>query len=57
MAVYYRCKLCGEEHPSPIAFRDKGSFESATIQSNTFQCPKTKQSASYDKDDMFWKEE
>lgn len=56
MAVYYRCKICGEEHPSPIAFGDKESFESATIRNNTFQCPKTGQFASYNKEDMFWKE-
>ena len=57
MAVYYRCKICGEEHPSPIAFEDKRSFESATLENNSFQCPKTRQITSYNKNDMFWKEE
>lgn len=55
MAVYYRCKICGGEHPSPIAFGDRESFESTALESNTFQCPKTEQSAIYNKEDMFWK--
>lgn len=57
MAVYYRCKICGEEHLSPISFGDKDSFESASLQNNSFQCPKTGQSATYDKGDMFWQED
>lgn len=57
MAVYYRCKSCGGEHPSPIAFGDKRTFESSTLTNNGFQCLKTGASASYDKKDMFWKDE
>lgn len=38
MAVYYKCKICGEEHESQIAF----------------QCPKTGKSESYDKKDISW---
>ena len=57
MAVYYKCKICGEEHKSPIAFGDKKSFESSTLVNNKFQCPKTRKLASYDKKDMLWKEE
>jgi len=57
MAVYYKCKICGEEHLSPIAFVDKKSFESAALEGNSFQCSKTKQLAIYDKKDMFWKDE
>jgi len=56
MAVYYKCKICGEEHLSPIAFGDKKSFETATLVGNSFQCPKKLQSAIYDKKDMFWKD-
>lgn len=55
MAVYYKCKICGEEHSSPIGFKDKESFESSTLAENSFECPKTRQSAKYDKEDMFWK--
>lgn len=54
--VYYKCKICDEEHKSPIAFGDERSFKSSTLVSNRFQCPKTGESASYDKEDMFWKE-
>ncbi len=54
MAVYYKCKVCGEEHKSPIAFGDKKSFESSVLVGNAFQCPKTGKVAGYDKKDMFW---
>lgn len=57
MAVYYKCKICSEEHKSPIAFSDKKSFVSSTLVGNRFQCPKTGRLASYDKEDMLWKEE
>jgi hypothetical protein len=57
MAVYYKCKVCGEEHKSPIAFGDKKSFESSTLFDNVFQCPKTGEVAGYDKKDMFWREQ
>jgi len=56
MPVYYKCKNCDEEHPSPIAFGDKASFDTATLKNNSFQCPKTNQSALYSKEDMFWKD-
>lgn len=56
MAVYYKCKICGEEHPSPIVFNDKKSFQSSTLTGNSFQCPKTGKLESYDKEDMLWKD-
>jgi len=56
MAVYYKCKICGEEHPSPIAFGDKASFDTATLKGNNLQCPETGKFAIYDKEDMFWKD-
>ena len=56
MPVYYKCKICGEEHLSPIAFGDKASFDTAALKNNSFQCPKTGTSALYDKKDMFWKD-
>ena len=57
MPVYFRCKSCEGEHPSPIQM-DKNSFENPTniIQNNSFQCPQTRQMAVYDKEDMFWKD-
>lgn len=54
--VYYTCRICGEEHRSPIAFGDERSFKSSTLVGNRFRCPKTEELASYDKEDMFWKE-
>jgi hypothetical protein len=56
MALYFRCKVCGEAHRSPIAM-DKQSFATADLRANQFQCPKTRKMASYDKKDMFWREE
>lgn len=56
MAVFYKCKICGEKHPSPIAFT-KESFESSMIKGNLFKCPKTGQVARYDTVDMFWEKD
>jgi len=57
MAVYFRCKNCGKDHRSPIDFGDRRSFDTATLSNNHFQCPITRQMATYDKKDMFWKED
>lgn len=57
MAVYFKCKACGGEHRSPIGFGDKRSFETATLNNNVFQCPITGKGHSYNKADMFWKED
>lgn len=57
MTVCFRCKACGGEHKSPIAFGDKKSFESSTLVDNKFRCPKIGRLDSYDKKDLFWKEE
>jgi len=57
MAVFFKCKICRGEHKSPIAFVSKQSFDSSSLSNNVFQCPKTGKQASYDKKDMFWKEE
>ena len=57
MAVYYRCKICGEDHPSPIAFEDQTTFESSTLEQDSFVCPHTHQMETYGKQDMYWKDE
>jgi hypothetical protein len=57
MGVYFRCKSCGKEHRSPIAFGNRKSFETAELKGNSFQCPITSKSDIYNKADMFWKEE
>ncbi len=56
MPAYYRCKNCGEEHPSPIGFGDRKSFETSSMSGNQFECPKTRKTASYDKKDMVWRD-
>lgn len=56
MAVFFKCKACGNLHPSPIAFGDKRSFDTATLKGNSFQCPQTGKMATYDKKDMIWKD-
>ncbi len=56
MAVFFKCKNCGQLHPSPIAFGDRKSFDTSTMQGNQLQCPKTGKMASYDKKDMVWKD-
>ena len=57
MPIYFRCKNCDEEHPSPTQV-DRNTFEDPNfiIQDNSLQCPKTNQSALYSKEDMFWKD-
>lgn len=56
MPLYFRCKICFSEHASPINFSDRSSFDSSTLQSNKFQCPRTGQIATYDKVDMMWRD-
>ena len=57
MPIYFKCKNCSEDHPSPIQM-DRETFEDSTniIQDNSFQCPKTGQSALYSKEDMYWRD-
>lgn len=57
MGVYFRCKICGNAHPSPITTDDEHTFDALTLEGNGFQCPQTGRLATYDKADMFWKEE
>lgn len=57
MGVYFRCKNCGKEHLSPIGFGSEKTFDSTTLIDNLLQCPTTHKMASYDKKDMFWKDE
>lgn len=56
MPAYYKCKICGGEHPSPIVLRDKEAFDSSILWGERFQCPEKGESAMYEKEDMFWQE-
>ena len=55
MPVFYKCKICGEKHPSPVAYT-KESLDSSTITGQIFKCPKTGQAAKYDLIDLFWED-
>jgi hypothetical protein len=57
MPVYFRCKICEEQHPAPVPCDDERSFDSSSLMTISFQCPKTQKLAIYDKEDMFWKDE
>jgi hypothetical protein len=57
VVVYFKCKVCGKEHKSPIAYSNKNAFESSILVNNKFQCPNMRKIASYDKKDMLWKED
>jgi DNA-directed RNA polymerase subunit RPC12/RpoP len=48
-----KCKACGEEFPSPIAM-DRGSFQTATLTDNQYQCAHCRQMRSYDKADHYF---
>jgi hypothetical protein len=50
--MFFKCKSCGSLHPSPIAFGDKKSFDTASLVGNRFHCPKTGKLDTYDKKDM-----
>lgn len=55
MPLCYRCKSCGGEHHSPIEFPDRATFEATHLSRNTFECPKSKNLARYEKGDLYWK--
>jgi len=56
MPVYYKCKVCEDEHPASIGIDDKRAFDSSTLMTLSLQCPVKGESAIYDKEDMFWKD-
>jgi len=57
MPVYYKCKICGGEHPSSLVLRNEESFDSiSTLWDERFPCPEKGESALYDKEDMFWQD-
>jgi hypothetical protein len=57
MPVYYNCKACEAEHPSQISIDDKRAFDSSSLMTIRLQCPVKGESAIYDKEDMFWRDE
>ncbi len=57
MTVYYRCKVCGEEHRLPIEFDNEQAFELGVLEQDSFVCPHTHQMEVYEKADMVWKDD
>lgn len=53
LPVYFRCKVCDGDHPSPIRFTSRKDFESARIVSMGFQCPQEGILEAYNKQDMY----
>lgn len=56
MAVFFRCKGCGELHAAPIAFGDKALFDASPLPAEQFQCPNTGRRDSYDKRELEWRD-
>ncbi|MCA1686597.1 MAG: hypothetical protein LC745_11620 [Planctomycetia bacterium] len=58
MAMYFHCKLCGQEHRARIQM-PRMTFESPTtvIKKSLTACPTTGQVTGCDKEQMFWKDE
>lgn len=56
MSVYYRCKLCRNEHPSPVPFAEKIYFDASATLDLGFECPETGESARYNRTDLLWKD-
>ena len=56
MPVYYKCKICGGEHPSSIVFPDEISFDNSAFENITFKYSIKLETATYHKEDMFWQD-
>jgi hypothetical protein len=54
MAVFFKCKNCGQEHSCPLFFSDENSFLADTVGTIVLACSVTKKTASYEKRHMFW---
>ncbi len=50
------CKNCSAVFPSPIAFGDRQSFETSTLEGNTVTCPKCGAVVPCNKENMIFKE-
>ena len=57
MAAYYRCKVCGEIHMSPLEFVDRESLEHTRLSGAHFPCQRTRELAEYERKEMFWSDE
>ena len=58
MAMYFKCKICGEEHQAPITVSSYNSFKTRTdVAGMSFNCIARWKFASYEKDDLYWKDD
>lgn len=58
MAMYFRCKNCGGEHRSSTVQTGRSNqLDRIDYAEVIEQCPRTGSVASYDKPDIFWKDE
>lgn len=57
MAMFFHCKVCGNEHLARIQM-PRATFDSPTtrITGSSCTCPGTGQVTTCDKTDMFWKD-
>lgn len=56
MAVFYKCKICGEQHKANMNLHDKLAFERTDIKPADFTCEMRWKMATYDKSELFWVE-
>lgn len=57
MSTYFKCKNCQSEHRSPAGFVDRVSFDASPMPVSRFRCETTGRAATYDKQDMYWRED
>jgi hypothetical protein len=55
MAVYFRCKSCGDEHRSSAGFGDERSFATSPMPESEFKCQTTGRASRYGRNDMYWR--
>ena len=54
MPAFFKCKNCGQDHPSPLYFCDEISFVRDQWGLISLSCPVTQKTSAYGKRDMFW---
>jgi hypothetical protein len=57
MSVYFKCKSCHDEHPTPAGFVDRASFDASPMPDAQFTCHGTGRTDSYVRKDMYWRDD
>ena len=55
MAVFFKCKICGEEHSSLTAYANRDAFDAATGP-KSLRCAIAGQSATYELRELRWRD-